>query len=296
MNNNPSENASPTAPMQTNASDKPATPPAPAGQPVAALRSWPGAFGIYKYSKKIVKLNIGTFGILVLFSIVWQLFGQYKPKNLGIYLIILILNIIVNTIFTAAITFVWLAGAKEEKISVTEVLQKSVNFIWKLLVACFLVGVAAFVSIMLFVVPFFFVYPRLIFVPYLVLDKNLNASDALKKSWDMTKGHLGEIYGIFGATLAMALLSLTIIGIPFSIYFLVMYTAATVVLYTYISNNPSIAPVPVQAQQNVSNEKPVNSSNNQSTTNDTPASTSTNMPPKSTPPPAPSSTPPISNV
>ena len=91
-------------------------------------------------------------------------------------------------------------------------------------------------SILLFLIPAFFVIPRLLFAPYLVIDKNMGGVDAVQASWNMSKGHIGKVYGIIGLTLAITLLSITIIGIPFAIYFTVMYSAAFAVLYNFVIN------------------------------------------------------------
>jgi membrane-anchored glycerophosphoryl diester phosphodiesterase (GDPDase) len=35
---------------------------------------------------------------------------------------------------------------------------------------------------------------KLAFVPYLVMDEKMSATDAVRKSWDMTKGHSWTIF------------------------------------------------------------------------------------------------------
>lgn len=45
--------------------------PSPELQPVSDIATWPGAFGIYKYSKKAIRTNGNTLGIVILLSIVW---------------------------------------------------------------------------------------------------------------------------------------------------------------------------------------------------------------------------------
>jgi hypothetical protein len=82
----------------------------------------------------------------------------------------------------------------------------------------------------------------------------MNILDAYKASWDQTKGHSGMIWNIYGAGFAMALLMITIIGIPFAIYFLIMYSAALAVAYNFINGSqpvaetsPAAAPSPVNS-------------------------------------------------
>jgi hypothetical protein len=58
--------------------------------------------------------------------------------------------------------------------------------------------------------------------------------DSIRASWDKTNGHVGKVYGIVGVNILMALLVITIIGIPVAIYLLVAYSAAFAYLYRYI--------------------------------------------------------------
>ena len=131
---------------------------------------------------------------------------------------------------------VYLAGVNNKKISVSESLKSISKYIVNYFIATFIVGLAAVASILLFLIPAFFVIPRLLFAPYLVIDKNMGGVDAVQASWNMSKGHIGKVYGIIGLTLAITLLSITIIGIPFAIYFTVMYSAAFAVLYNFVIN------------------------------------------------------------
>jgi hypothetical protein len=72
--------------------------------------------------------------------------------------------------------------------------------------------------------------------------------DAYKASWAETKGYAINIWGIIAVNILFALLIVTIIGIPFSIYFLIMYSAAFAVFYLYLTDKVSlkvpIAPAP----------------------------------------------------
>jgi hypothetical protein len=97
------------------------------------------------------------------------------------------------------------------------------------------------VAFVLLVVPFFFVLPRLLLAPYFLIDQKLGPIVALQRSWEATKGHAGKIWGIIGASLAMALLAVTIIGIPFAIYFLFMYGAASALAYEFVAKQTAPA-------------------------------------------------------
>lgn len=251
--NNTTSNTPVSAPVPApSPATAPAPAPAPAAQPIAAMTSWPGAFGIYKASKQSVMLNVGTIIILLIGNSIIQGIGSVKYENSGVELLFSIITLVASVVYSAVLTIVWLAGIKNEKISLAESFKKSKEFLLNIFLSSLLVGLATFASILLFIIPFFFVFPRLLFTPFLVIDKKMSAVDAFSASWSMSKGHVGKIYGVIGATLAMVLLSITIIGIPFSIYFIVMYSAAFALLYVYVNNSQSqpvesaapVAPIP----------------------------------------------------
>lgn len=155
------------------------------------------------------------------------------------------------TLYAGAATYLWLAGTKGESLSFGQTISYCLKSFGRMLATLFLSGLLAVVSFLALIVPFFFVYPRLVLAPYFLLDKNMGPIEAIKASWAQTKGHLSKLYGIYGAALLMGLLAITIIGIPFAIYFTIMYSAASAVLYRYITGSPLVlaAYAPVAPQQ-----------------------------------------------
>ncbi len=200
---------------------------------------WPGAWGIYKYSRDAVKFNLGVYlSLLVIPIIVAIVISTLKlPEALDN-----LLNNVISTVFGVASTFVILAALRRTKLDFNTSVKKSFSllaleaFALQILTGFMIIG-----SLLLFVVPFFFVAPRLVLAYYYLIDKRLGIFGSISASWNETKGHVGKVYGIVGAGIAMGLLAVTIIGIPFAIYFLFMYSAALPVLYMYILKHPKSA-------------------------------------------------------
>lgn len=59
------------------------------------------------------------------------------------------------------------------------------------------------------------VYCKLVFTPFLLLDKNLKAFDAIRASWNMTGGHAGTVFliGLLGIPIVIAGLICFLVGI-----------------------------------------------------------------------------------
>ncbi len=239
MDNQPTPMAAPTGPAPAN--NMAELPPVPT--------DWPGGFGLYKYSKAAVRFNLSAI--------------------LGVYIVNLVLNaitrlthsmvvssvaLLVSSFLGLAIAVAAIAAVRRTKMSFEEALSQSVPLFLKYLGLYILLILIAFVTMLLFIIPFFIVFPRISLAPYFLIDQKLGITESIKASWGHTKGHVGKWWSVFAATLAMALLMITIIGIPFALYFLLMYSAAFPLLYFFIigqnqattsqtSQAPAVSPV-----------------------------------------------------
>lgn len=198
--------------------------------------SWPGAFGAYKFSRDVVRANIGTVVGLIVFSmalsiIISSLGGNSEPNKSLFTLFADLVGVWIN----AALVVTFLTGVKSNTISFGDALKKGGYLYLNYLGMTLLTAVIMFLSILALVVPFFIIMPRLVLAGYFLVDQDLGPVDALKASWNATKGHSGNVWGIIGVSLLMAIGILVLIGI----YFLVMYSAVLAVLYAYIQSTQS---------------------------------------------------------
>jgi hypothetical protein len=232
-----------------------AAPAPPAAAPATPLNSipdtWPGASGLYKYSKQAVKQNLGAL------IVIWFLnFGITIVIELFLKQIGEIIAIILGSLVTAALMLVLIASVRNQHVSIGEALSGAVPLWLKMIGLQILVGISVILSGILFIIPIFFVLPRLMLSYYFLVDKRMGVIEAYKASWHASKGNTGKVWGIIGMTILMALLMVTIIGIPFSIYFLLMYAGAFAVLYEFLNKTQpgtaapaaaSVAPAPPTA-------------------------------------------------
>jgi len=209
-----------------------------------APSSWPGAFGAYKYSKAAVMTNIWTLVIIwIIVAVINGASGRLAGGTGGVIAFLL------SGLVAATYVQVYLAGVRGQKLSLGDAISKALPYWLKMLGLLIVVTVSLFISILLLVIPFFFVLPRVSLAHYFLVDKNMGVMEAYKASWAATKGSSGKVWGIIGASFLMALLMLTIIGIPFSIYFLIMYSGVYAVLYESLNKGGKApaAAAPVQA-------------------------------------------------
>jgi len=233
----------------------PSTPETPAPQPVTPLqpeqqpeteaipRTWPGIFGVYKYSKAAIRFNLGTNVWLVVITAVLggaTEAGLQEGHNAFAGIIAYLLSIL----FGAAFTISQIASVRRTKLSLGEALKHALPLWAKYFLLTLLVHITYIISFVLLVVPFFFVLPRLMLANYFLVDKRMGILEAYKASWHATKGHALKPWNVIAGMVLITLLSLTIIGIPFSIYFYVMYSAALAVLYEMLQAPQSQATAP----------------------------------------------------
>jgi uncharacterized membrane protein len=201
-------------------------------------KQWSGAFAAYKPSKEAVMTNISIILLIGLIAFASQIVISIFIKNEAI---VQIASNIITYIVGPAYYIAILQGIAKNKVDLQPTLQKGLSYFVQYFILNVLTGIILAASFIAFIIPFFFVMPRVILAPYYLIDKNMDAIAALKASWDQTKGHSSKVWGIIGASLVMALPVLTIVGIPVAIYLLIMYSAATGLLYKYITSTKPAA-------------------------------------------------------
>ncbi|HEY5267724.1 MAG TPA: hypothetical protein VII94_01155 [Candidatus Saccharimonadales bacterium] len=203
---------------------------------------WPGAFGIYKISKAAITKNIGAFiSAWVTIIVIWLIYSlslnMNSLKKGGTHYLFGVVYEILAFIISSTVIFMTIESVKNKNTSfgqaLTIVFPKTVNIV----VVYVLVALLSILSFVLLIIPAFFVVPRIYMAIYFVLDKNMSPTAAIKASWTATDHHIGKVYGIIGVNLLILLPVITIIGILATVYFGIMYYAATAVLYIFITKN-----------------------------------------------------------
>ncbi len=154
------------------------------GLPVAIMRGGAEALGL------------GAGGVLLgLFAFAFGLFVS-APVSYGI-------------------ANVYLQLIRGEKFDVSNIFKAfHTNYI-NVILANLLTGAIVIAGLFVLIIPGIIFACKLAFVPYLVMDKNMDAVEAVKTSWDMTKGHTATIFlmGLLAFPIAIAGLLLLIVGV-----------------------------------------------------------------------------------
>jgi uncharacterized membrane protein len=93
------------------------------------------------------------------------------------------------------LNWIFLKAARNEKFNTQDLFMGFQN-IWNVVFANILVSVIIGIGFVLLIVPGIMLACRMAFVSYLVMDKKMEALEAVRKSWEMTSGHSWTIFGM----------------------------------------------------------------------------------------------------
>jgi hypothetical protein len=199
--------------METNSQPQsaPVTPSSEPGAPKppadpAKTAEWPGGFAALRQSFEQIKKNpqpayvvVAVFALLslVAFGAKSSLGSQGSSNVTGL----------ANLIFLLALPTYALAIADRRPISVSQFFAFNFSKYLSLLGASILFFLIIVASVFLLVVPVVWTLPWFILFSYFIVERGIGPIDALKASKDLTKNHLGKVWGLFGATIVIGIVA-----------------------------------------------------------------------------------------
>ncbi len=141
------------------------------------------------------------------------------------------------------ISYVNLKAARDEKIAVKDMFTVYDNY-WNSVFANLLVAVIIGFGIVFFIVPGLIFACKLAFVSYLVVDKKMDAVEAVKESWKMTSGYSWSIFFTGFLVIFIAILGLLFLGVGIIISIMWIKLAFAAIYFSaenkFISNEAPI--------------------------------------------------------
>ena len=133
----------------------------------------------------------------------------------------------------------FLKAVRGERVEIKDVFSVFQRNYWNAVVANIVVSVIVGLGIIMLIVPGIIFACRLAFVPYLVVDREMDAMEALRVSWDMTRGYGWQIFfmGFLAIGIAIGGLLMLIVGIFVSIMWI---SAAFAAMYHSIEQQNGV--------------------------------------------------------
>jgi hypothetical protein len=115
----------------------------------------------------------------------------------------------------------------------------------KIVLANLIVIALAIIGFILLIVPGIIVVCRLAFVPYLIMDKDLEPMQAVEKSWQMTRGHGWKVFwmGIISFFLIIGGIIVFIVGVVVS--FMWIHSAFATLYQSVLNQADDENPIPI---------------------------------------------------
>jgi hypothetical protein len=160
---------------------------------------------------------------------------QIKPDGFEWYLVPIVMLAVGYGIFISgpigySVSWVFLKAVRREKIEIKDMFAVFERNYWNAVIAGLVTTIIIVIGIFMLIVPGIIFACRLAFVPFLVIDQKMEAMEALKASWAMTKGHGWTVFfmGLLAFFIVIAGLLVLIFGVLISAMWI---SAAFAILY-----------------------------------------------------------------
>ncbi|UCF79420.1 MAG: hypothetical protein JSW03_04035 [Candidatus Eiseniibacteriota bacterium] len=198
---------------------------------------------LWKYFLELLLISI----VLFLFSLPTWLSEAAEHVHIGAAVLLWLFTVIYGVLLLAPIeygvAFGFLKAARLDRLDVKdifEVFQNWANAVLANILVAFIVGV----GILLLIIPGIVFACKLAFVPYIIVDRKLDAIQAVKESWRMTNGHALTVFlvGLLAIPISLAGLLCFIVGIIPAVMWIRLAFAS---LYHAVSQSAGAPPAPV---------------------------------------------------
>lgn len=174
----------------------------------------------------------------------WKLDDGFKPVYLLFVVFGLAYGIFLYGPIGYSVNWVYLKAVRGEKIEIKDMFSVFEKNYWNTVLANLARTVIVGIGFVMLIVPGIIFACRLAFVPYLVIDRNMEALEALRTSWAMTRGHGWTIFvmGLLAIPIVLAGFIMLFFGVILS---MIWISAAFAAIYYLVDREYSELPAGV---------------------------------------------------
>jgi len=139
----------------------------------------------------------------------------------------LVYGILISGPVDYGVAFAYLKAARGDKLEIKDMFEAFKNY-WNAVLASLLVSVIIIIGLVLLIVPGIIFACKLVFTPYLVVDRKMEVIEAIKESWRMTGGHAWTVFfiGLLAIPIGIAGLICFGVGVIISIMWVTLTFAS----------------------------------------------------------------------
>lgn len=210
----------------------------------SAPKPFASAFRLFAPSINVFQRNILGFILFLLVPLFLSNLGSIATglrgdtgllaQFHGIYGVLTIVGLVISVVTAPALIKIQLLGAQGKTISPDEAFSFGLSRLLRFAGLAIVLALVFVISMLLLIIPFFFMLRRYILAPYYLIDQDMGIKEAMRASAADSKKYSSTIWGLIGVEMLLALTSiLTFIGIFASIA-RVAYANAPAVRYEQI--------------------------------------------------------------
>ena len=144
--------------------------------------------------------------------------------TLFLYLIAMVYSLLILPVIKYGAALVYVKAMRNEKPDIETFMQGFRENYFNIILAHLIKVALVILGFVFFIIPGIILACRLVFVSYLVMDKNLDPIAAIEKSWDMTRGQGWRVFGM--ALLAIPIFFLGVLCFLVGAFVSVMWISA----------------------------------------------------------------------
>jgi uncharacterized membrane protein len=185
---------------------------------------------LYKEGLDITRKNFWRLlGVLLIATIIGMIFDG--KERIFLEIIALIGTIFIANPLGMNTDWIALKAVRKKKYEVKEIFSvfSRKNYM-EIVLGGLISGIFVVLGLLFLIIPGVIIAIRLTFVPYLLFDKNMKAMEAIKKSWELTKGYSWKIFGMVLLAILLVLIGIILLVLP--VFFAIVWIMTTfAVLY-----------------------------------------------------------------
>ena len=121
-------------------------------------------------------------------------------------------GIFINGPIEYGVSFAYLKASRGDKPEIKDVFAAFDNY-WNAVLASLLVFVIVGLGLIILIIPGIIFSCKLVFTPYLVVDRKMEVIEAIKESWRMTGGHAWTVFFIYLLAIPIVIAGLICFGV-----------------------------------------------------------------------------------
>ncbi len=141
--------------------------------------------------------------------------------------------------------YIFLKAMRDEEVDLRYLFEGFKTKYLKIVLANLIVTALVIIGLVVLIVPGIIVLCRLAFVPFLVMDKDLEPMQAVEKSWQMTRGHSWKVFwmAIISFFIIIAGVIAFVVGVIIS--FMWIHSAFATLYQSVLNQNDDENPIPI---------------------------------------------------